>query len=516
MSYELSSNTITIPEGQTSATIKLTTKKFDLDSDKTVIVHIHSVTHFDIVEFGEQKVNITINKINDAPIDISLEDSVFTEQMNTNRLTKIIIDDIDNTTHTITLVSGDGSDDNANFKITGNTLYKTINFDYETKKEYTIRIKAEDIGGLFIEKLFVLTITNVNDIEITGIITNAFCSDDDSGSILTTVDQAILPITYSWSSGETTAEISGKTVGTYTLTVTDAENMVRSKNFVIETIPIYSDLSICYITSDDTSPNNNRIYFNAENAYNLDKIHVLREGNVAGYYDVIAEIDSDESSYLDSSSDNQTQSYNYVVRVKDKCGNISEVSAYHKTVLLQANNAADGSVNLNWSAYEGLNFGTYDIYRQIDNEAYILLKSLSSGNLNYNDRNASTGSNSYSYYIGITVNQSCDFTSNIFNKKGPTDMLIKSNIKVLSPSLGIDDKLLSEGLSFHPNPVKNILSLESKIPIEKVEILSSLGKKEIEVYSGFNSIRTDNLPKGIYILKIYSEKATTVRKIIKQ
>ncbi|MCK5789149.1 MAG: hypothetical protein KAH32_09125, partial [Chlamydiia bacterium] len=342
LSYECLAS-ITIPEGQTSASVKLTTKKFDNDSDKTVKVSIESIIHFDIREFGKQQFTILINNENDAPTNISLEESFFEEHINKSLLTKIIVDDVDDLTHLVTLIEGDGSDDNDQFRvvnsilyknivfdfeikntysirvkaedpeglsiekvliitiidiedfptditlnsssfnesstishlanfivedkpgkthnitlidghdsddnddfsITGTSLIRNIDFDYESKKEYKIRVKAEDSGGFFIEKSFILTIINFNDIEIDGDIVNPFCSSDDTGSISITVQQAIPPLAYSWSSGETTANISGKTVGTYSLTVTDAENMIKTKEFVIESPLIYSDLSIC-------------------------------------------------------------------------------------------------------------------------------------------------------------------------------------------------------------------------------------------------------------------------------
>jgi hypothetical protein len=81
---------------------------------------------------------------------------------------------------------------------------------------------------------------------------------------------------------------------------------------------------------------------------------------------------------------------------------------------------------------------------------------------------------------------------------------------------GIDDEILTEGLNLYPNPASNRLSIQSKLPLEKVEIYSILGKKVKDIESGFNSISLDNLSKGIYILRIHSENGTTVRKLIKE
>jgi len=82
--------------------------------------------------------------------------------------------------------------------------------------------------------------------------------------------------------------------------------------------------------------------------------------------------------------------------------------------------------------------------------------------------------------------------------------------------LGVDDEILSSGLNLYPNPVSNTLSIDSKLPIEKVEIFNLLGQKELEANSDIDFISTDKLTEGIYFIKIYSDKGTTVRKLIKQ
>jgi len=43
-----------------------------------------------------------------------------------------------------------------------------------------------------------------------------------------------------------------------------------------------------------------------------------------------------------------------------------------------------------------------------------------------------------------------------------------------------------------------------------------LGIKIDEIDSDFEHIQTDNLSKGIYIIKIYSDKGSATRRLIKQ
>ena len=91
-----------------------------------------------------------------------------------------------------------------------------------------------------------------------------------------------------------------------------------------------------------------------------------------------------------------------------------------------------------------------------------------------------------------------------------------NSIGCSSNQLSVDDEILHNSLKLYPNPSTNILTIESKnSTISKVEIYTVLGEKIKEITSNFGSITTNKLPKGIYIIKIYSEKSSMIRKIIK-
>ena len=69
----------------------------------------------------------------------------------------------------------------------------------------------------------------------------------------------------------------------------------------------------------------------------------------------------------------------------------------------------------------------------------------------------------------------------------------------------------------YPNPVKDILSIKSKaIVISKVAIYSVLGKKIKEVKSNFEAIGISNISNGLYIIRIFSDKGSITKRIIKR
>ncbi len=68
----------------------------------------------------------------------------------------------------------------------------------------------------------------------------------------------------------------------------------------------------------------------------------------------------------------------------------------------------------------------------------------------------------------------------------------------------------------YPNPAYDVLTINSKLPITKVEIYSILGQKVKEIDKSFNSIPLNSLDHGIYLLRIESENGFAVKKLIKQ
>jgi hypothetical protein len=67
-------------------------------------------------------------------------------------------------THTYSLVSGAGDADNASFSIdAGGNLRTAAGFDFEAKSSYSVRVRSTDAGGLSTEKVFTISVSNVNE-----------------------------------------------------------------------------------------------------------------------------------------------------------------------------------------------------------------------------------------------------------------------------------------------------------------------------------------------------------------
>lgn len=109
---------------------------------------------------------VSITNVNEPPTDLSLSNTVLPENSGGNAIigTVSAIGDPDaGATHVFTLVTGTGSTDNTLFNLTGSTLRKVTNADFEDRSSYSIRIRADDgLGGVF-EKSFSITVTDVNE-----------------------------------------------------------------------------------------------------------------------------------------------------------------------------------------------------------------------------------------------------------------------------------------------------------------------------------------------------------------
>jgi autotransporter-associated beta strand protein len=109
--------------------------------------------------------SLSVTNVNEAPTDIGLTPSSVAEDQPAGTAvgTFSTTDQDVGDTHTYTLVAGTGDTDNGSFEIVGGTLKTRAAFDYEVKGSYSIRVRSTDAGGLSIEKVFTILVTDVND-----------------------------------------------------------------------------------------------------------------------------------------------------------------------------------------------------------------------------------------------------------------------------------------------------------------------------------------------------------------
>ncbi|MCU0523953.1 MAG: hypothetical protein MUF72_03915 [Elainella sp. Prado103] len=115
--------------------------------------------------FFEKALTITVRNVGEAPTDINLSATSIDENRPANSLvgTLSTVDGDANETFTYALVSGTGGTDNAAFAIVNNQLQIRNVPNFETKPSYSIRIRSTDKDGLTFEKVFVITVRDLNE-----------------------------------------------------------------------------------------------------------------------------------------------------------------------------------------------------------------------------------------------------------------------------------------------------------------------------------------------------------------
>ena len=238
--------------------------------------------------------------------------------------------------------------------------------------------------------------------------------------------------------------------------------------------------------------------------------NIYREGIQSGQYDLVVTMEpNNQNRWIDTASDAKMRSYRYKISAIDTCGNESSLSESHKTMHLTINAGQNNSWNLIWTAYEGMQYSTYNIYRAIEDTQgnWELIGTMPSGNTSYSDFSAPEG---YVYYmVEIVLDNPCELQKSLSS--------IKSNIASNNPNLGVVEIGQDAGFRIYPNPANDKFIVESE-SIVSIKLYDMLGKEAItQTADGKTEIDISHLPKGVYNVRILSDgKIIGNSKIVKQ
>jgi len=73
-----------------------------------------------------------------------------------------------------------------------------------------------------------------------------------------------------------------------------------------------------------------------------------------------------------------------------------------------------------------------------------------------------------------------------------------------------------QSITIYPNPVKDEFYIKSELPIEKVEVYSIIGALLLSENHYSGKISVSNLPRGIYMVNVYTSDGMRVGKIVKE
>lgn len=116
----------------------------------------------------EKALIIAVRHVNHAPTDWAISRSSIDDGVaigsSVGSLSTSDVDAPVGDSWSYSLIPGSGSDDNALFRISGQSLVSAAVFNYWQKSSYTVRIRTTDSGGLTFEKPLTVTVTKVNKV----------------------------------------------------------------------------------------------------------------------------------------------------------------------------------------------------------------------------------------------------------------------------------------------------------------------------------------------------------------
>jgi hypothetical protein len=257
---------------------------------------------------------------------------------------------------------------------------------------------------------------------------------------------------------------------------------------------------ICFVEFDTTAYKNN-INWTNNLPVNVDSIHIYNEVST-NVWSLIGSVPAADSNFVDMNSNPFSQSYSYKITTIDSCGNESDSSQHHTTItLLAAYDLGTDTYGFTWSAYQGLTVPNYVLYGLTAGGAVSQIGSVPGNQYFYNYLHPDA---SYIRYFVAFITPTCDSKGNY---------LVKSNW-IQSATVGIAEAedLISK-ISIFPNPVSDILNIQTSLQIEKIEITDVFGRL---IYRGVQkTVNCSEFTDGIYFVRIFTTSEIIDKKFMK-
>ncbi|MGV3483138.1 MAG: beta strand repeat-containing protein [Planctomycetaceae bacterium] len=143
--------------------------------------------------FSTATVSLTVNPVQDPPSQLAITPTSIAEgaAAGTKVGTFATTDPDAGDAFTYTLVPGAGSDDNGSFSIDGDRLELTDVPDFETQGSYSVRIRSTDSANQFVERVFIINVSNLNEQPTALILSaNSVSENAAAGTIIGTLNAA--------------------------------------------------------------------------------------------------------------------------------------------------------------------------------------------------------------------------------------------------------------------------------------------------------------------------------------
>lgn len=341
---------------------------------------------------------------------------------------------------------------------------------------------------------------------------------DSTGMANVTVNGGVGPYSYSWSNGVLNDTVQVMEPGTYTATVTDANNCIVSTAVNVAVTTPTPDM--CLVTVDSLSTHNVLMW--DKNSFRHTAYFNIYREDITNNYTLIGAVNYDSlSEYHDYDTlmaDPNVTTKRYKISAVDSCGNESSKSNFHNTIFIAHNNGT-----FTWNTYTIQNnpnpVTNYLLMRDdLSNGNWQQIGSTAGTQNILNDPNYSTFSATASWRVETVWGISC--TSTLRQGEGAQATVVKSKSNISNNRVAGINNISAHGLNMYPNPASEILNLVfEKAEASTIAIVNSLGStvKLINSTDITTSIDISDLANGVYNVKLFSEgKQSSVRKLVIQ
>lgn len=334
---------------------------------------------------------------------------------------------------------------------------------------------------------------------------NVYCEGD---SILLTANDSFNNV--NWAPGVTGTMVETEVQTLFNISATDNLGCTYQDTLAID-ISYPHNESICIVSVDPTT-NKNVVVWEKTDGVDTEQFNIYKETAQANEFEWIASVPFDSlSAYVDESSNPEQSSERYKIATVNECGNESQLSSAHKTMHLTINQGL-ANINLIWDRYVGFTYGTFNIYRAIDDpEAMSLIAEQPSGNFTYTDVNPPVG-NLY-YKIEVVKDDACTATRD-------DDYLSSSSNIVERLATDVNELALSP-IKLYPNPATTNLTIElpiteNELDLQIKDISGRLMIDQQKITSNRVNVDISQVPNGVFIVLLKGEKIYRTKLIIEK
>jgi hypothetical protein len=284
-------------------------------------------------------------------------------------------------------------------------------------------------GCLFKNPINLRSITNDFTIMVNNI-TPSNCHSSPNGAADISVEGGVAPYTYSWSNGTTSEDLTNVNAGTYFLSVTDANRCVAIEGVVVPSVlqNLQYRQQLCIVTVD-TATSKNLIIWEKNQQEGIKNFKIYRE-TANNNYQLLTSLPFNAlSEFTDPIADVDNHSWRYRITAVDSCGEETPYSSPHKTIHLVQNDLSSGGFSLSWDYYDGSNYSSFDIWRELPSAGWEKIVTLPGTTTSYTD--LSTSDPGARYMIEVTLTNSCESTAKgIAGPKGTATTVVKSKSNI--------------------------------------------------------------------------------------